>query len=134
MEKSDYKKERETLENLKKREGLLGMLIATGIGIAPTVTFFFVAPEIFTSVFAWIMPGVILGAFVRLAISAHSLKLRLIPALLVFLLGPLLFLATFNPFTLLIGVTNLFLVLLITRPKLSKEEERALWLERQGKL
>ncbi|MEW5250720.1 hypothetical protein [Microbulbifer discodermiae] len=134
MEKSDYIKEREILENLKKKESLWGMLIATAIGIAPTVVIFYVAPQLFYSVLAWIIPGAVLGLFVRLGISAHSLKLRLIPALLVSLLGPLLFLATLNPFTLLIGIMNLFIVLIITRPNLSKDEERALWLQRQGKL
>lgn len=134
MENSDYKKEKEILKALEDREGFWGMLIATIIGAIPTIAIFYAAPELFMSIFGWVIPGVVLGGFVRLAISAHSLKLRLMPATLVFMLGPILFYMTLNPFTLFIGLMNMFIVLLITRPKLSKEEERALWLQRQGKL
>lgn len=130
----NYEKEKDLLKALENRESLWGMLVATVIGSIPTVAIFYVAPELFISVFGWVIPGAVLGGFVRLAISAHSLKLRLIPAILVFLLGPMLFYITMNPFTLFIGLMNVFIVLLITRPNLSKEEERALWLQRQGKL
>ncbi|WP_444912322.1 hypothetical protein [Microbulbifer sp. PAAF003] len=130
----NYKKEKDILRTLESKESLWGMLIATIIGSIPTIAIFYSAPELFISVLGWVIPGVVLGGFVRLAISVHSLKLRLIPAILIFLLGPMLFYVTMNPFTLFIGLMNMFIVLLITRPNLSKEEERALWLQRQGKL
>ncbi|WP_445360291.1 hypothetical protein ACJJIL_16955 [Microbulbifer sp. EKSA005] len=129
-----YQEEKEILRNLNKRESLWGMLIATLIGIFPTLAVFYAAPELFVSVLGWVIPGVVLGGFVKLAISAHSIKLRLIPAGLIFLLGPFLLLVTGNPFTFFIGLMNMFIVITITRPRLSKDQERALWLQRQGKL
>ncbi|WP_444938772.1 hypothetical protein [Microbulbifer sp. JMSA002] len=134
MKEEEYKKEKEILRSLKKQESFWGMLIATIIGIFPTLAVFYAAPELFISILGWVIPGAVLGGFVRLAISAHSVKLRLIPAGLLFLLGPLLLYETGNPFTFFIGPMNMFIVLIITRPKLSKEQERALWLKRQGKL
>ncbi|WP_299581894.1 hypothetical protein [uncultured Microbulbifer sp.] len=129
-----YQEEKEILRNLNKRESLWGMLIATLIGIFPTLAIFYAAPELFVSILGWVIPGVVLGGFVKLAISAHSIKLRLIPAGLIFLLGPLLLFVTGNPFTFFIGLMNMFIVITITRPRLSKDQERALWLQRQGKL
>lgn len=75
-----------------------------------------------------------MGGFIRLALTAHSSKLRLIPAITLFIvLAGSLFALTFNPLVILLALTNAFVVLMVARPKFTKEEERALWLFRQGK-
>jgi hypothetical protein len=130
----DYTAERDLVVELNKKQSLIGMIVSTIIALIPSlaVSIFMIDEKL--PIILWILPGAIMGGFIRLALTAHSSKLRLIPAITLFIVlaGALLAL-TFNPLVILLALTNAFVVLMVARPKFTKEGERALWLFRQGK-
>lgn len=130
----DYTAERDLVVELNKKQSLVGMIVSTIIALIPSlaVSIFMIDERL--PIILWILPGAIMGGFIRLALTAHSSKLRLIPAITLFIvLAGSLFALTFNPLVILLALTNAFVVLMVARPKFTKEEERALWLFRQGK-
>ncbi len=132
----EYENERKILKKLKAGENIFLVIVATVIGLVPMFTLLgFLTSGVRLPLFLLVVPGAMVGLSVRFIARPISAKLRLIPTATVFFVMVaygVFFLVT--PTFYVIAVANIFVVLLTSKRRFNKEEDRALWLEERGKI
>jgi hypothetical protein len=129
-----FASEKKTLRELKKSQSIVGTIIATIIVCIPTVGLSIKAMGEIMPILLWVFPGFIVGIGVRLMAPSYDYRLRLIPSLTLFsLLVTIVVYFELTPLMYLVALTNAIIVLFTSRKKLSRDQEKAIWLHRQGK-
>lgn len=131
-----YFEEKRILDRLYDEETLIKVLVATAIGMVPAISFVYaLLSGITLPIILFIIPGITVGYAVKRIAKPISIKYRVIPAmvLVTFMVSSAIALPVYATYY-VIALVNFGIVVQVSRRKLTKDEDNALWLLENGKI
>lgn len=131
---NEFIEEKKIAEDLNSSQSWMALILCSFFGSIPALaaTYFLLGERVF--LIMWVIPGLAAGLFVRFGAQIYRFKMRVVSALILFvLMSTMGVILHASPMIYALAFTNSAVLILISKRSLSKQQEKALWLEKQGK-